>query len=79
VDRTTSYNVPTQSLAGWGGAYIANFSDNLGVNYDWPGGIDDLRVSNSNRSADWIKAEYNNQSAPGNIGSPGFWTWTQIQ
>ena len=26
-------------------------------------------------SADWIKADYNNQSAPGNIGLAGFWTY----
>ena len=46
-----------------------------GTNESWDGGIDEARISNVIRSADWIKAEYNNQNAPGNIGSPGFWTF----
>ena len=32
-------------------------------------------MSSVARGADWIKAEYNNEKAPGNIGAPGFWTW----
>ena len=47
--------------------------------YTFGGILDEIRVSGSERSADWIKAEYNNQNAPSNIGSPGFWTWTQLQ
>jgi len=44
-----------------------------GVN---PAGMkDEVRVSSVARTADWIKAEYNNQFAPGNIGAAGFWTW----
>jgi len=39
------------------------------------GRLDEVRISNTARSASWAKASYNNQSAPGNIGSPGFWTW----
>jgi len=31
--------------------------------------IDELRVSNVTRSADWIRTEYNNQSAPGSFYS----------
>jgi hypothetical protein len=34
-----------------------------------------VRYSSVFRGADWIKAEYNNENAPGNIGSPGFWTF----
>lgn len=30
----------------------------------FPGIIDEVRLSNSTRSADWIKTEYNNQNAP---------------
>jgi len=37
--------------------------------------INALRMSSVARGADWIKAEYNNEKAPGNIGAPGFWTW----
>jgi len=33
------------------------------------GGIDEVRISNSARSADWIAAEYNNQSSPGTFYS----------
>jgi len=33
--------------------------------------IDDVRISNSVRSADWIKTEYNNQSSPGTFYSIG--------
>jgi Concanavalin A-like lectin/glucanases superfamily/Domain of unknown function (DUF2341) len=40
----------------------------------WFGSIDEVRISNSVRSADWVKTEYNNQLTPGNIGSPGFYT-----
>jgi hypothetical protein len=37
------------------------------------GKIDEGRVSNSARSANWIATEYSNQSNPGNIGTPGFY------
>jgi hypothetical protein len=39
------------------------------------GTLDEWHLSKSVRSASWITAEYNNQYAPGNIGSAGFWTW----
>lgn len=32
--------------------------------YDFPGVVDEVRVSGNVRSADWIKTEYNNQSSP---------------
>jgi hypothetical protein len=35
------------------------------------GTIDEIRVSNTNRSADWIKAEYNNQFSPSTFYNPG--------
>jgi hypothetical protein len=45
---------------------------------DWgdsfTGSLDEMRLSDSNRSADWINTEYNNQNNPGNIGSSGFYT-----
>lgn len=37
-------------------------ADNGGFYY--PGSIEEARISNSARSADWIKTEFNNQSAP---------------
>jgi hypothetical protein len=39
------------------------------------GSADEVRLSKGiARSADWIATEYNNQSSPGNIGSPSFYT-----
>jgi hypothetical protein len=38
------------------------------------GRIDEVRISNVARQADWIQTQYNNQSNPGDIGSPGFYT-----
>lgn len=38
------------------------------------GKLDEVRISNTNRSAAWILSGYNNQLTPGNIGSPGFYT-----
>jgi len=40
--------------------------------YFLPGTIDEVRVSNAARSADWILTEYNNQNAPGNVGADAF-------
>jgi hypothetical protein len=39
------------------------------------GSLDEARISNSARSADWILTEYNNMNAPGNIGAAGFLTY----
>jgi hypothetical protein len=36
------------------------------------GAIDEVRVSTVARPADWIVTEYNNQSAPGNVGADNF-------
>ena len=35
------------------------------------GDIDEVRISSTNRSADWITAEYNNQNSPGHIHHNG--------
>jgi len=40
-------------------------------NYE-KGTMDEVRISNILRSADWILTEYNNQKAPGNIGADNF-------
>jgi hypothetical protein len=51
------------------------FSTYDGTNERWSGRIDEVRISKSGimRSAGWILTEYNNQSNPGNIGTPGFY------
>ena len=46
---------------------------------NWFGSIDEARISDIARGPDWIKAEFNNQNAPGNIGVAAFWAWTLIQ
>jgi len=47
-------------------------------NGSWPASadIDEIRISNSIRGADWVLAEYNNQVAPdkGTFGASGFYT-----
>ncbi len=37
----------------------------------WTGNLDEIRVSNIARSADWIAAEYNNQKNPSTFYSIG--------
>ncbi len=42
-----------------------------GNNYPFNGTIDEVRISNTNRSAAWIATEYNNQSSPGTFATLG--------
>lgn len=44
-------------------AYIGR-NVRYGVYGDWDGELDEVRISNTKRSADWIKTEYNNQYSP---------------
>jgi len=37
----------------------------------WNGDIDEVRISSTNRSANWVTAEYNNQNSPGTFISMG--------
>ena len=53
------YTNADQIRAKWIGVYANNQSVN------WFGGVDELRVENTIRSADWIKACYNNQMDSG--------------
>jgi len=41
--------------------------------FNFPGSLDELRVSNTNRSVDWITAEYNNQSSPSGFLASSSW------
>src|SRR5262249_18045786 len=63
-------------------AATSNFGKNIAVaNGSYPGScvdcvtfkgaIDEVRVSSTARSSDWIKTEYNNQSSPGTFMSTG--------
>jgi len=39
------------------------------------GNMDEFRIVGAALSSSWILAEHNNQKTPGNIGTPGYWTW----
>ncbi|MFW9902105.1 MAG: DUF2341 domain-containing protein, partial [Candidatus Thorarchaeota archaeon] len=45
--------------------------EDIGDNYDFDGTIDEVRVFNTNMSADWIKTEYTNQYDPNSFYSIG--------
>ena len=40
----------------------------------WDGRVDELRLSDIARDADWVKTAFNNQNDPGDIGVAGFYT-----
>ena len=50
--------------------HIGNSSDIISFQ-EWNGGIDEVRVSDVPRSADWIQTEYNNQNDPSTFYSVG--------
>jgi hypothetical protein len=54
-------------------AYISRFG--VSASGFCNGWLDEVRLSNIARSADWILTGYNNQNAPGNIGSANFITY----
>jgi hypothetical protein len=64
----------TNSLTAPSNIYLAN--DPCGAPSNFPGQMDEVRLSTTARSADWIKTEYNNQSAPdkATYGASGFYT-----
>lgn len=72
----------SQSLTS--GSQVLNTASDIGVgtvagaatSNNWSGQLDECRISNAEKSADWILTEYNNQNLPGNIGSPGFLTYS---
>lgn len=57
-DLVTSDNSPSSFNTNNDPLYIGNST------YDFRGLMDEVRISNVTRSADWIKTEYNNQFAP---------------
>jgi hypothetical protein len=76
--QSVSTTVSGSFNAGAGEAYQLGKGYGTGENFD--GLLDEVHESNSTiRSASWYLAEYNNQNAPGNVGSPGFWTWSLLQ
>jgi hypothetical protein len=63
------------NLAGTATGNFTGATWRLGNNAQWPGFsnviLDEVRVSNTVRSADWIKTEYNNQKDPSSFYSVG--------
>lgn len=47
--------------------------DYSGFNYWYPGSLDEVKMSAVARSADWLLAEYNNQSSPATFWTLGSW------
>jgi hypothetical protein len=58
VGEITDIGTPNQPTALGSTSFIGELGDIDGV-------ADEVRVSNTNRSADWIKTEFNNQDSPG--------------
>lgn len=66
----TSKNLGDPIDLGVGGT----FGVNAGSNLFFDGKIDEFRISNTNRSGDWILSSYNNQSVPDKNNAGGFYT-----
>ena len=63
---STNSNAPTSTQTGiWAGVWTPSNG------YYFEGTLDELRVSTSARSGDWIAAEYNNQNSPSSFYSIG--------
>jgi hypothetical protein len=56
----------------------AGANENATGQYFWNGALDELRYSSINRSADWIKAEYDNQKSSQSLVSYGSITGPRI-
>jgi hypothetical protein len=70
IDGTKSTSASVSNWATYTGNFLIGYD---GSNY-FNGSIDEVHVSNTTRSPDWVITEYNNQSAPNTfiyqIGNP---------
>lgn len=62
-DGTPTYT-GTMPSAGTAPMQIGNYGAFLTGFFQFNGSIDELRISNSTRNADWVVTEYNNQNSP---------------
>ena len=62
VANPATVNYPDPSF--WPTGYIIGSNSTSGASYGSSGSLDEFRLSNIARSADWIATEYNNQSSP---------------
>jgi len=70
--NNSTYNPNAENYSGWWriGSYKSS-GWTSGQDGFFPGGIDEVRVSNTVRLADWIMTEYKNQNDPGNFYTIG--------
>lgn len=68
VQVASGSNSPGIEYANGANTFIAHHGNGQ-TSFDFGGYIDEVRVSSSIRSADWITAEYNNQSSPSTLYS----------
>jgi hypothetical protein len=74
-------NASSDGTAAANGAMVANTAtsyignDNNTASRFWNGSLDEVRISNIVRTANWITTEYNNQNAPGTFETLG----TEVQ
>ncbi|MBI4697336.1 MAG: DUF2341 domain-containing protein, partial [Nitrospirae bacterium] len=71
----------TYDSHGTGKLFIGSGHQDTGSLYYFSGGIDEVRISNTVRSSDWITAAYNNQGSPGTFvdtsaSEQSTFTWT---
>ncbi len=59
------------SIAGMTSVPADLANDSINAGRGWNGKLDEVRISNVARSANWIATEYNNQSAPGTFETLG--------
>jgi len=70
LDRTTTTDLSSFNLTAVGSKiYIGEEGHAPGKT--WQGSLDEVRISNVARSADWIATEYNNQFSPATFSSLG--------
>lgn len=61
-DLDDTGTAPPGSMANSGDLYIASYSAN--PSNGWEGDVDEIRLTDTIHSADWISTEYNNQNSP---------------
>jgi hypothetical protein len=70
----TEDNTDPQSISIPTNNEVLTIGGRSGASHTFIGIIDEVRISNTARTFDWIKTSYTNQNNPGNIDSPGFYT-----
>jgi YD repeat-containing protein len=69
--NSTATKSGTMPSSGTGVLQIGNYGTYNGGGYSFEGNLDEVRISNTIRSADWIATEYNNQNSPSTFYSIG--------